>query len=549
MDDRVLEPHHEARIADVTAALQTGERDRALRLAVAALEEGVDHPLLLNLRAWGHERAGRFAEALTDLEHARDIAPDDIPILNALALAYQRARRWRESAVLFARVAAAAPDFLPAHLNLGWTYEHMGELKQAGGAYEAALALKSDEPIALGALASLAARRGDWAEARLFATRALAVQPQQTAGLYALALAEAAEGAPEKALAMVERHAEDAQRPILDRALLAGAAGDAAHAQGDPDRAFTHYTRAAALLAQGHAPSFAQPDQESVCAYVRRMTIYLEQTAPEEFARPQPPLLAIPGTPRQHNFILGFPRSGTTLLENVMGAHPEVRTSEEREGFAFPMRTYMMWADGLSYLFREDAERLQVCRKTYWAQIHDQGVDTSGAIFIDKHPLNALKLPLIARLFPEARILFAVRDPRDVVLSCFRRRFAMNAAMYEFTGLERAALFYDAAMTYVAAARPRLALNLVYLKYEDFIADFEGQAFEMCKFFNIPWTQDVQNFAARARGRAIATPSAAQVGRGIYQEGAGQWRAYAKHLAPIMPILRPWIERFGYTPD
>jgi hypothetical protein len=205
--------------------------------------------------------------------------------------------------------------------------------------------------------------------------------------------------------------------------------------------------------------------------------------------------------------------------------------------------------DGISHLCALDAEALQRYRSAYWSELETAGADVSKRVFLDKNPLNTVKLPLIARLFPEARILFAVRDPRDVILSCFRRRFAMNPSMYEFTGLERAAKFYNAVMAFMMVARPAFDLNLKYVRYEDFVAEFEPNAFEVCKFLDVPWTEDVRNFADKARSRAIATPSSTQVGRGIYQEGAGQWRYYRRHLEPIVPILAPWIERFGYAAE
>ena len=103
-------------------------------------------------------------------------------------------------------------------------------------------------------------------------------------------------------------------------------------------------------------------------------------------------------------------------------------------------------AGGLRALLRADARELGVLRERYWREVREAGLEVAGKVFVDKHPLHSLKLPLIARLFPNAKILFAYRDPRDVVLSCFRRRFNMNPAMYQLLTLEGAAAFYDATM-------------------------------------------------------------------------------------------------------
>ena len=102
---------------------------------------------------------------------------------------------------------------------------------------------------------------------------------------------------------------------------------------------------------------------------------------------------------------------------------------------------------------------LEPLRAAYWQLVAKAGIDMAGKMFVDKHPLNTLKLPLIARLFPRAKILFACRDPRDVVLSCFRHRFQMSAPIYEMLSLQGAARYYDAVMA--------LAVCLTALKLGD----------------------------------------------------------------------------------
>jgi hypothetical protein len=160
-----------------------------------------------------------------------------------------------------------------------------------------------------------------------------------------------------------------------------------------------------------------------------------------------------------------------------------------------------------------------------------------------------LKLPIIAKLFPGVKILFAQRDPRDVVLSCFRRPFQINAGMYQFVTLEGAVLFYDAIMQLFETYRRTLPLDVHVIRYESLVADFEGQTRAVCDFLGVDWREGLRDFADNAKDRQIRTPSAAQVREGLYATGAGQWRRYEKHLEPILPILKPWIDRFGYDPD
>jgi hypothetical protein len=248
-------------------------------------------------------------------------------------------------------------------------------------------------------------------------------------------------------------------------------------------------------------------------------------------------------------FLVGFPRSGTTLLENVLAAHPDVVSLEERDLLDAARDAYLI-ADGgpgrLAAIGSGEALRL---REGYWKAVRGFGVEPRGRVFIDKMPLASINLPLIAKLFPGAKVLFAQRDPRDVVLSCYRRRFAMNASMHQLLTLEGAAGFYAAVMRLSALYRQILPLELQLVRYEALVEDLVGVAGEACRFVGLDWHADMLAFSERARMRGVTTPSAAQVARGLNREGVGTWRRYRTQLEPVLPTLRPWVEAFGYPAD
>jgi hypothetical protein len=202
----------------------------------------------------------------------------------------------------------------------------------------------------------------------------------------------------------------------------------------------------------------------------------------------------------------------------------------------------------LQPLARADETQLRELRAAYWERVREAGIDVAGKIFVDKHPLHTLKLPLIARLFPQAKVLFACRDPRDVVLSCFRRRFKMNAAMYELLTLPGAAAFYDAVMGFAEQVRPVLNLQWRVVRYESLVADLAGEMREICEFLGLEWQPGMADFGARVQAREHATPSTAQLARGLDRSAMEQWKHYENSLQPILPILRPWVMYFGY-PD
>ena len=162
----------------------------------------------------------------------------------------------------------------------------------------------------------------------------------------------------------------------------------------------------------------------------------LDDIAPRRLARRR--ARPLPDGVEGHVFLLGFPRSGTTLLEQVLASHPRVEALEERETLTDAMRAFLRHARRPpSPGGRPTSAELEPLRAAYWARVRAEGAQVAGKVFVDKHPLNTLKLPLIAKLFPEAKILFAQRDPRDVVLSCYRRRFAMSGSAYQLLTLAR----------------------------------------------------------------------------------------------------------------
>ena len=533
-------------LREVAAAIRAPDLDRAVRLAETALADGREHPLLLNLRAFRLEQDGRFLDALADLKHARALAPHDVPTLNALGLCLARLDRMGEATEAFGAATAADPNFAPAHFNLGWASEAAGDLDQARRSLETAHTLIPGEAAPLAHLASLAARRADWAGARRLAEQALAIDPNQpTAGL-AMASVELATGALGDAERRLRGLIEAGRLSPIDLALAQGLLGDVLDAADRPGEAFAAFAASNQTLRPLYADRFGGSRAESMPATLAWLTTHYEQ-APAR--GPAHPAISQPSPAAGHVFLVGFPRSGTTLLERVLGAHPDVVAWDERETLVEAARDFLSGPAGLNRLAGASEEMLADYRADYWRRVAATGAQVAGKTALDKLPLNTMKLPLIARLFPRAKILFALRDPRDVVLSCFRQRFRMNASMYEFLDLEGAARFYDGVMRLAELYRAKLDIDPYTYRYEDLVEGFDGKTQDICAAIGLPWRTEMRDFAATLDERSTATPSSTQVSRGLYREGVGQWRRYRSQLAPILPILAPWVERFGYAAD
>lgn len=528
----------------VGQSIRSGDMAGARRLAIEALAAGVEHPLLLNLRALQHEDDGRFEASLADLQRAHLLAPNDFAILNACGLALGRLERIEEAVSCFDQASALEPRFTPAWFNRGWALERLGETAKAAQSYAKAAELKPDHVQAWASLAWLAARRGDAEAARLSADRALALQPGQPTAILALASVE---------VAQAPRIAEERLRALLasqdlgpfDRALAFGQLGDALDALDQPSEAFAAYSQSNAIFRDEARARFEAPGQETAAGSLTWMTRWAEDLDERRWRSSDADRTAEAGE-RGHVFLIGFPRSGTTLIESVLAAHPDVVSLEERNTLDAAVRAFVGDTRSLSMLGQANGRDLAPHRADYWRRVKSYGVDPAGKIFIDKNPFNTPKLPVIYKLFPNAKIIFAVRDPRDVVLSCFRRRFSLNASTYELLDLGRAAAFYDATMRFAEIMRSRQNLPEHVLVYERLTQDFEAEAKAVCAFIGADWRPELADFAGRARRGDVASASSAQIARGLYADGAGQWRRYAAELAPILGVLAPWVERFGY---
>ena len=521
-------------------AVQRHDIATATTLALHVLEAGVETPLVLNLVAFNHETAGHPQEALPLLNRALALAPQDPLVHNALGRAYSKLSRAGEALTAFEAAITLAPGYSTPYTGRGLALEALGRDVEARESHQAALDLDAGNVDALGALAALAVRLEE-PEGEALALRTLARDPWSSSATISLALLEQRAGHP----AAVEKRlspflARGGLTPLHEasaRRMLA----DALDAQGGrPQQALAQYDAANRLLREVHSPIFSNPAAENGIALCKRLSRHFNSLESWPAA---PGATAGPG--HGHVFLVGFPRSGTTLLEQVLATHPEIDALEER----LTLGDVGAWFETDATLHRLatlDAEEADGLRADYWTRVHAFGGAPQGKVFVDKLPLTSLWLPYVAKLFPDARILFARRDPRDVVLSCYRRRFVVNGATYHFTDLADLARFYAGVMELAEVYRERLGLAWRVHRHEDLVNDFDSEAKGVCDFLGLPWTEAMRDFAETAKRRDVRTPSAQQVRRGLYREGMGQWRAYAEGMAAALPILEPWVERFGY---
>lgn len=247
-------------------------------------------------------------------------------------------------------------------------------------------------------------------------------------------------------------------------------------------------------------------------------------------------------------FVVGFPRSGTTMLEQMLDAHPRMASMDEQP---FVQRVLdQMQASGLEYpeqLGELDDAQCRSLRDTYWQAVA-QVVDLQpGQRLVDKNPLTMLRLPLLVRLFPKAKIIFVMRHPCDVVFSNYLQCFNAPAYVALCSTLPRLATGYAAAMRFWNEHVTLLAPQVFEWRYEEVVRDFDAHVERLGTFLELDDTAPLRQFSEHARHKGyIGTPSYAQVVQPVYTSSIGRWQRYRKYFEPVLPLLQPALTHWGY---
>ena len=231
----------------------------------------------------------------------------------------------------------------------------------------------------------------------------------------------------------------------------------------------------------------------------------------------------------------GFPRSGTTLLEAMLGAHPDIVTTGEAD-----LLEPALDASDIN----PDKPAMSVYLENF--RSWNGALPEAHEVIVDKLPLNIIHCRRVASAMPDARLVVALRDPRDVVLSCLMQRFRRNAAMQNFDNLEDTVRLYEEVMGLWLEARSEIGIPWFEYRYEDLIEDPEDILGKLLKFAKIPWHEELANYRDVATRREIVTPSYAAVSEPMFKRAAGRWQAYQNFLEPVLPRLDPFVKAFGY---
>jgi len=531
----------------MTSPPPTQPADEALLRQMVRLDPDAAGPTtalaLLLVRKGALEEAEPFARAAVRL------SPDDPTAHNLMGVILTESRQPQAGEQHYRRVLALA-DRPNATLlaSLAWNLKSQGRMEEARGFYQQAFELDPRLFTTLFGWAQMEAadRRFDRAEELLDAAETVAPdhpgvalqragllgrRNQHASALALLAETEARFGAGLELGLRLELLNERGR--LLDRL---GRHPEAFGAFGEAKQVMR------AMTGQTYMADAAQ-------AQARRLVRFFTQGRLAALPRAE-----VRGDVAQPIFIAGFPRSGTTMIEQTLSAHPRISAGDELPiiGEIVEMAQSLAglsqpYPEGLADLSGEDGVRkLNILRDAYLARAAELGATRVGADrFTDKMPLNETHLGLISLIFPAAPVIHLIRHPLDVVLSTFANH--MTHGFYCADDLVSIARHYLLTLQVVAHYRRQLPLNYLAIRYEDVIGDQEAKVREMLAFVGVDY--DARCLAFHENPRYARTASHAQIGEKLYDRSRYRWRGYRDQLAPVIPMLEPAIRVLGYGLD
>ena len=506
------------------AAYQLGKPDEAIRLlqAAAAASPGDAH-VLFNL---GNvlRATGKTKEAVTFFQRAIAIEPANAEFHNNLGIALSEAGRPDDAVAAHRRALGIKPDYADAHMCLGIALKALGKAEEAEAAYRQAIKIKPDNPTAHLNLGNALKALGKFAEARSAYRRTIELQPDD-AEAYQYLTSLKSHGSSDAEAEAMEKLAKDPAIGNEQAMWLGFALAKTYNDLGEYDRAFVHLTRANTLKRRSLQYEIAEEE----AAAERIAAVFDEPFLQERAGQGCPSDVPI--------FIVGMPRSGTTLIEQILASHSRVYGADELtemerivDALGGAAKTGPGFPQSVAKLTARDLDRFG---QTYVERVRQHAPDVAHVT--DKMTLNFRFIGLIRLILPNARIINCVRDPIDTCLSCYQQLFTGDLKFtYDLAELGRYYRLYDRLMSHWRAVLPGVVFDI---RYEDVIADQERWTRRLLEYCGLPWEDACLAF--HETERAVYTVSSTQVRQPIFKDSIGRWKHYETHLAPLLEALGP----------
>lgn len=493
--------------------------------------------------AWKRQE---YQHTIETLERATRLDPANVRILLDLGRAYGLRYDCGAAERCLEKAVRVAPQRAEALAEAGRRCQEFGSYDMAKRYFERAAEQQGVAPSVFVTLAELNERHARLAEATQWVDRALAVDAGHPAALLTRARLSRFGGKLEEAEVQIRALLAKSLPEAPTRTRAWYELGNILDRQGRYDEAMAACLEAKALL----RPAAATPLKilQGIQARVQEMEATITSSVLERWFAAQE---ALPPA-RRLAVLCGHPRSGTTLLEQVLDAHPAIVTAEEThilhdEAYLPLSRGFSPEASVLQVLEAAPLSALRQSRQDYFRFTElFTGKPSGEKLLIDKNPALNVLIPAVVRIFPEAKFLVAIRDPRDVCLSCFMQPLSLNPVSSAYLSLEGTVAQYASVMGFWRTVLPRLRNAWLEIRYEEAVENLETASRQVLTFLEVPWSDAVLRFHEHARSQPLRSPSYAEVTKPVFKTAVGRWRNYEKHLEPWTTKLEPFLKAYGY---
>jgi tetratricopeptide (TPR) repeat protein len=486
-------------------------------LALPAYQDLVKKfPTVANL--WFELGTAAAADLFFDLareafDRAEKIASEDASVLIALGQQYHRLRQPARARACFERAAVVAPA--SSHARLSWAawLERERRLDDAWAQTEACLARNPRDVAALYYRAFLLHRKN---------------RPQE-AEAQLRELIQAGVGDPNVRISCFHLLAV-----VLDEL-------------GQYAEAMEWLLKAKSLTRQHNKVEALEQTYDKAA---RRRRSLLAQLMPEMIRRWR----ATAASPVTEKLALlgGHPRSGTTLLEQILAAHPSVAAFDESDAFVVEIGDKLFAADPFPPLTAAALDALSPARQSelkgryFKSLFRELDGQTAAKVLIDKNPTPTASLPLWLRIFSDSKLIIALRDPRDVIISCFFQNLALTPLNVNFLSLERSVRHYADLMDVWLRMRDLGGFDWIETRYEDIVAGGETEGKRVTEFLGLEWHPAQAKYHESASARFVFSPTYSEVAKPVHNRAVGRWNHYAAALEPFQQTLSGYLRAFGY---
>ena len=455
-----------------------------------------------------------FDFASQSFHKAAELDPRDFSLLILIGQQFHRLRRLDQARACFDRAVAIAPVSPVTRINLAMWLEREGQLDEATACIEASLAANPQD-----------------GQSRYFRAFLLHRQGRNTEAETALHH-------------LIKSDTKDPNTRVSSRHLL----GVVLDKLGYYDEALRWLLEAKVLVRQLHHPATLERDYDKMD---QRRRDLLAALTPDTIKRWRDEGPAVANHP-QLAFLGGHPRTGTTLIEQILGAHPEIMAFDESEAFVqeianpiAPVQSPKALTVGeLNVL--SPAARASMGQRYLKSLLREDSAAPGAKMLLDKNPSATASLHLWLRIFPDLKVIIPLRDPRDVVLSCFFQNLSLTVANVNFLSFERAARHYADLTDVWLRLRELDGFSWIETRYENLVANLEHEGRRVTKFLGYDWHPNQANYRESARGKFVFAPTYSDVRKPVHERAVGRWENYAAAMQPIQTRLGPYCRAFGY---